>query len=497
MKKTKCDLLVIGGGPGGYSAAFRAADLGLKVVLVEQRTSLGGVCLNDGCIPSKAYLHQASIIREATEARRAGIEFGAPHVDLPALRAHKDGVVGKLVGGLAGLAKARKVTVVNGMARLAAEHRAEVDGGGGVRSEVEFGYCIVATGSSPVRLPILPDDPRVLDSTAALELGAATGTLLVIGGGIIGLEMATFHAAFGARVTLVEMTAGLMPGADRDLVDAWEKANRASLDAIMLETRVVAVTAEVGTIAVTLEQGGRSLPVMQFDHVLCAIGRHPNAASLGLEMAGVATDGRGFVPVDHQMRTNRANVFAVGDVVGVPMLAHKAVHQGHVAAEVITGELLGRPHQARVAFDAQVIPSVAYTLPEIAWAGLTESEAATRGLSIEVARFPWAASGRALANGCEQGFTKLLFEANGGRLLGGGIVGPSAGDIIGEIALAVEMGAEAADLALTIHPHPTLGETIGLAAENALGWCTDLPPRKHGAASGSKTEGGGADRMMA
>lgn len=488
MKKKKCDLLVIGGGPGGYSAAFRAADLGLKVVLVEQRNSLGGVCLNDGCIPSKTYLHQASIIREAAEARRRGIDFGAPHINVPALRAHKNSVVGKLTSGLGTLARARKVTTVVGLARLTGECRAEVEGDSGESVEIEFGYCVIAAGSSPVRLPVLPDDPRVLDSTAALELGAVAGTLLVIGGGIIGLEMATFHAEFGAKVTLVEMTDGLMPGADRDLVDAWEKMNGASFDDIMLETRVVAATAEVDGIAVTLEQGGRELPVRHFDHVLCAIGRYPNSASLGLEQIGVAMDGRGIVSVDCQMRTSRTNVFAVGDVVGAPMLAHKATHQGHVAAEVIAGELLDQPHHARVAFDARVIPSVAYTLPEMAWAGLTESEAALAGRPIEVARFPWAASGRALANGCEQGFTKLLFEAGGGPLLGGAIVGPAAGDMIGEIALAVEMGAEAADLALTIHPHPTLGETIGLAGENALGWCSDLPPRKGGKRSGDKAE---------
>lgn len=473
-----CDLLVLGGGPGGYSAAFRAADLGLKVVVVEERDELGGVCLNVGCIPSKTYLHYATLLRAMAHAGGAGISFGKPKIDVAALRGRKHEVVRKLVTGLAGLAKSRGVTVVHGRGRFAGSHEMAVHSGDAVATTIRFKYVLVAVGSAPVRLPHVPDDPRILDSTAALELPSVPKRMLVIGGGIIGLEMATVYSALGARVDVVELSDGLMPGTDRDAVEVWSKANADSLGQVMLETRVTDIEAGSADLKVRFE--GRNAPAepQSYDLALLSVGRSPNGGRIGAEEIGVVVDGKGFIPADIQMRTNLRHVFAVGDVVGAPMLAHKAVHEGHVAAEVIAGEIQGNQEWARIAFEARVIPSVAYTDPEVAWVGVTETQAKAEGKEIEVARFPWMASGRALANGCEGGFTKLLLDPADKRVIGGAIVGPGAGDMIGEIALAVEMGAEAADLALTIHPHPTLGETIGLAAEAGLGWCTDLPPKR-------------------
>ncbi|MFA7523430.1 MAG: dihydrolipoyl dehydrogenase [Halothiobacillaceae bacterium] len=477
MTKMDCDLLVMGGGPGGYAAAFHAADLGLKVVIAEQRPTLGGVCLNVGCIPSKTYLHQAALIREMAGASAGGVRFAPPTIDIDAMRAHKDSVVTKLVTGLGGLAKARQVQIVNGLARFGGPSRAIVAGGEG-ETEITFRHCIVAVGSEPARLPALPDDPRILDSTSALELPAPSGSLLIIGGGIIGLEMATIYSALGWTVDVVELSDALMPGADRDLVAVWEKENHAHLRDIMLQTSVVSAKAAAKGIDVNFEGQQAPADARSYDYVLCAVGRRSNGTNVSAEAAGLTLDARGFIPVDVQMRTAVPGIFAIGDVVGGPMLAHKATHQGHVAAEVIAGEQLGDAAKARVAFDAQVIPSVAYTSPEVAWVGLTEAEAKAQGRDIEVSHFPWAASGRALANGCTNGFTKLLFDAKEGHLVGGAIVGPGAGDMIGEIALAIEMGCEQEDIALTIHPHPTLGETIGLAAEAGLGTCTDLPKAK-------------------
>ncbi|RUP21921.1 dihydrolipoyl dehydrogenase [Methylobacterium sp.] len=459
-----CDLLVIGGGPGGYSAAFRAADLGQRVVLVERHATLGGVCLNVGCIPSKALLHVAAVTEEAVRLAAHGISFGAPRVDLDKLRTFKAGTVRRLTDGLAQMARQRKVEVIRGTARFTGPDTVSVALHGGSRRDVTFSAAIVAAGSSPVALPMLPDDPRIVNSTGALELPVVPRRLLVIGGGIIGLEMATVYSALGARVDVVERLTSLLEGVDRDLVSVWTKRNAHRFDRILTGVQVVSAEANPDGIAVTLSDGSEP---QTYNLVLQATGRRPNGATLGLDEAGVALDG-GFVPVDAQMRTNVPHIFAIGDCVGQPMLAHKAVHQGHVAAEAAAGHKAG--------FDAAVIPSVAYTDPEIAWAGLTETAAKAAGRAVEVARFPWAASGRAIANGADYGLTKLLFDAQSGRVVGGAIVGPSAGDMIGEVTLAIEMGADATDIGRTIHPHPTLGETIGLAAEAGLGLCTDLPP---------------------
>ncbi|TSE35902.1 dihydrolipoyl dehydrogenase [Tepidimonas charontis] len=481
----RCDLLVLGGGPGGYSAAFRAADLGLDVVLVERYPTLGGVCLNVGCIPSKALLHVAAVMEEARHLAQVGIAFDAPRIDVQALRAHKERVIGKLTGGLAAMAKMRNVRVVRGYGSFVDAHRVVVEettGSGqdktGAQTVVAFARCIIAAGSQAVRLPFLPDDPRIIDSTGALTLPAVPQRMLVIGGGIIGLEMATVYSALGARIDVVEMADGLMPGADRDLVKVWHKLNAPRFDRLMLRTRTVAADARADGIHVRFEGADGSRSDGVYDLVLQAVGRSPNGRKIGAERAGVALDERGFVPVDTQMRTNVGHIFAIGDIVGAPMLAHKAVHEGHVAAEVIAGELKGDEALARSGFIARVIPSVAYTDPEVAWVGLTEEQAKTQGVAVDKGLFPWSASGRAIANGCEQGFTKLLFDASTHRIVGGGIVGPNAGDMIGEIALAIEMGADAIDIGRTIHPHPTLGETIGLAAEAAHGHCTDLPPAR-------------------
>jgi dihydrolipoamide dehydrogenase len=485
-----CDVLVLGAGPGGYSAAFRAADLGLKVVLVERYATLGGVCLNVGCIPSKALLHVAAVLEEARHMAGLGVSFGEPALDLDKLRAHKDKVVGKLTGGLAAMAKMRKVTVVRGLGAFAGANRLVVEettGSGqertGSRKVIAFRRAIIAAGSQAVRLPFLPDDPRVVDSTGALALGAVPKKMLIIGGGIIGLEMGTVYSALGARLDVVEMLDGLMPGADRDLVRVWEKMNKHRFDRIMLKTKTVGAEATPEGIRVQFEAADGARSEGLYDLVLQAVGRSPNGKKIGAEAAGVAVTERGFIEVDVQMRTNVPHIFAIGDIVGQPMLAHKAVHEAHVAAEVIAGELLGDKALAASAFDARVIPSVAYTDPEVAWVGLTEDQAKAQGIKVKKGLFPWSASGRAIANGREEGFTKLLFddspEAGGhGRILGGGIVGPCAGDMIGEIALAIEMGADAIDIGKTIHPHPTLGESIGMAAEVAHGSCTDLPPQK-------------------
>ncbi len=477
-----CDLLVLGAGPGGYSAAFRAADLGLKVVLVERYATLGGVCLNVGCIPSKALLHVAAVIDEAAHFADLGVEFGAPRIDRTKLAAHKAKVVAKLTGGLSAMARMRKVSVVRGDGRFVDGHHLQVElteGAGraatGARQIVRFKRAIIAAGSQAVHLPFLPDDPRVVDSTGALALQHAPRNMLIVGGGIIGLEMGTVYSTLGARLDVVEMQDALMPGADRDLVRVWQKVNAGRFDRIMLKTRTVSAEARDDGIWVGFEGDGAPSEPQRYDLVLQAVGRSPNGGKIGAEQAGVAVDARGFIAVDAQLRTNVAHIHAIGDLVGQPMLAHKAVHEGHVAAEVCAGELRGDDKLARAAFDARVIPSVAYTDPEIAWVGLTEDAARQQGVKLHKGLFPWSASGRAIANGRDEGFTKLLFDAESGRIVGGGIVGTHAGDLIGEVALAIEMGADAVDIGGTIHPHPTLGESIGLAAEVAEGVCTDVP----------------------
>ncbi len=472
-----CQCLVLGAGPGGYSAAFRAADLGLATVLVERWTVLGGVCLNVGCIPSKALLHTAAIMDEVKALAGHGIAYGAPTVDLAALRAHKDKVVAKLTTGLAGMAKARKVTVVTGTGRFLDPNHIEVtlSAASGPAPErhtkiIRFETAIIAAGSEAVKLPFIPEDPRIVDSTGALELRQIPNKMLVIGGGIIGLEMATVYSTLGARVDVVEMLDGLMPGADRDLVKVWEKLNAPRFDNVMLKTRTVAVAAKKDGIQVTFEGEKAPAKPQVYDLVLVAVGRSPNGKLIAADKAGVAVSDRGFIEVDKQQRTNVAHILAIGDIVGQPMLAHKAVHEAHVAAEVAAGH--------KSAFDARQIPSVAYTDPEIAWAGMTETEAKAKGIKVEKAVFPWQASGRAIANGRDEGFTKLIVDPETHRVIGGGIVGTHAGDLIGEICLAIEMGAEAGDIAHTIHPHPTLGESIGMAAEVFEATCTDLPPQR-------------------
>jgi len=463
------DLAVLGAGPGGYTAAFRAADLGLKVALIERWPTLGGVCLNVGCIPSKALLHAARVVEEAREMAEHGIRFGEPEVDAARLRQWKDSVVARLTGGLEGLARQRKVTVVRGTGRFASPHELAVADGDGLQ-RVSFDRCIIAAGSESVRLPGLPDDPRVIDSTVALELDLP-GRMLVIGGGIIGLEMATVYAALGVKVSVVEMTDGLIPGCDRDLVRPLQRRIAERFERIMLGTRAASVEPVADGLRVTFEGQGTVEPEV-YGKVLVAVGRSPNGRKIAADVAGVVVDERGFIPVDRQMRTNVPHIHAIGDIVGQPMLAHKATHEGKVAAEAAAG------HKSY--FDASVIPSVAYTDPEVAWVGLTETDAKARGIACEKAVFPWAASGRSLAIGREEGFTKLLFDPASHRVVGGGIVGTNAGDLIAEVALAIEMGADAADIGLTIHPHPTLSETIGMAAEAFEGTLTDLylPKRK-------------------
>ncbi|MFO1250260.1 MAG: dihydrolipoyl dehydrogenase [Inhella sp.] len=481
----ECEVLVLGGGPGGYSAAFRAADLGLKVVLVERYATLGGVCLNVGCIPSKALLHVAAVMDEVSHMADLGVEFGAAKLNIDKLRGHKEKVIGKLTGGLAQMAKMRKVTVVRGYGSFLDPHHLQVEETTGSAQDktgshktIRFKAAIIAAGSQAVRLPFLPDDPRIVDSTGALALKEVPKKMLIIGGGIIGLEMGTVYSTLGARLDVVEMMDGLMQGADRDLVKVWDKMNKHRFDKVMLKTKTVGAQATPEGIKVQFEGLDGTKSEGTYDLVLQAVGRTPNGKKVGAEKAGVAVSERGFIPVDVQMRTNQRHIFAIGDLVGQPMLAHKAVHEAHVAAEVIAGELKGDAKLASSAFNARVIPSVAYTDPEVAWVGLTEDQAKAEGRKVEKGLFPWAASGRAIANGRDEGFTKLLFDAETHRIVGGGIVGTHAGDMIGEIALAIEMGADAVDIGKTIHPHPTLGESIGMAAEVAHGSCTDVPPAR-------------------
>jgi len=473
----ECEVLVLGAGPGGYSAAFRAADLGKRVVLVERYPRLGGVCLNVGCIPSKALLHVAAVIDEAAHFSTLGVTFQAPSIDLDKLRQNKDQVVGRLTGGLSAMARMRKVTVVRGSGQFVDAHHLDVElttGSGrsatGDRQRVRFEQAIIAAGSEAVRLPFVPEDPRVLDSTSALELRSIPPRLLVVGGGIIGLEMATVYGTLGSRIDVVEMTGGLMPGTDRDLVKVWQKYNSKRFGQVMLNTRLAAV--EMGPDALVAKFEGEQAPASEssYEAMLVSVGRVPNGRRIGADRAGVKVDERGFIPTDSQRRTNVSNIFAIGDIAGGPMLAHKAVHEAHVAAEAASG--------LKSHFDASVIPSVAYTDPEIAWVGVTEDEARASGRSLHKGLFPWGASGRAIANGRDEGFTKLLFDSETHRIVGGGIVGAHAGDLISEIALAIEMGADATDIGRTIHPHPTLSESIGMAAEAAEGVCTDLPPAK-------------------
>ncbi|MFI5217651.1 MAG: dihydrolipoyl dehydrogenase [Candidatus Limnocylindria bacterium] len=460
----RAGVVVLGAGPGGYTAAFRAADLGLEVVLVERYEKLGGVCLNVGCIPSKTLLHLSEVITEARELSRAGIEFGPPRLDLAKIRARKDAVVQRLTLGLAGLAKRRGVKVVRGEARLVSPHELEVKTASGP-TRIGFAHAILAAGSRAVRLPGSPEDPRIMDSTAALALEEIPQRLLVIGGGIIGLEMAAVFSALGSRVTVVELLPELLAGADRDLVKPLQQRIEKRYEKILLSTRVTSLAPLPDGVHVTFE-GPKAPPSDTFQRVLVAVGRRPNGDLLGAEAAGLHVDERGFVRVDAEQRTNLSHVFAIGDLVGEPMLAHKASHEGKVAAEVIAGQ--------KSAFDARAIPSVAYTDPEVAWMGLTETQAAERGIAVEKAVFPWLASARALGIGREEGLSKLLFEPGSRRLLGAGIVGRNAGELISELVLALEMGADAADIALSIHPHPTLSETLAFAAEMAEGTITDL-----------------------
>ena len=473
-QKYDFDMVVLGAGPGGYTAAFRAADLGMKVALIERWPTLGGVCLNVGCIPSKALLHAAKVIEEAEEMHVAGINFGKPQIETPKLLEWKNKVVGRLTGGLAMMSKQRKVEVIRGTGVFVSPHEIEVSDTStavGQQSapkqggrKVSFAHCIIAAGSESIKLPGLPDDPRIIDSTGALELDLPK-RLLVVGGGIIGLEMATVYAALGTKVSVVELTDGLIPGCDRDLVRPLEKRIAKRYEQILVKTKVSKLEAQKDGIKVTFE--GEKAPEPQlYDKVLVAVGRSPNGKRINAEAAGVVVNERGFIPVDRQMRTNVPHIFAIGDIAGQPMLAHKASHEGKLAAEVAHGE--------KRFFDARVIPSVAYTDPEIAWVGLTETDAKARGIEYEKASFPWAANARSLTLGRDEGLTKLLFDKQTHRVVGAGIVGPNAGDLIAEAALAIEMGCDAADIGLTIHPHPTLSETIGMSAEAFEGTLTDL-----------------------
>ena len=469
MSELKTQLVVLGAGPGGYSAAFRAADLGIETVLVDARATLGGVCLNVGCIPSKALLHVAKVIKEASHLSAHGVTFGEPTIDLDKIRAYKDGVIGQLTKGLAGMSKMRKVQHVQGYGKFTGANTLEVTAEDGAKTTISFDNAIIAAGSEPVSLPFIPQDPRVIDSTGALELADIPEKMLVLGGGIIGLEMGTVYQALGSQIDVVEFLDQLIPAADKDIVKVYTKTIKDKFN-IMLETKVTAVEAKDDGLYVTFE--GKQAPAepVRYDKVLVAVGRRPNGKLIDAEKAGVAVDERGFINVDKQMRTNVNNIYAIGDIVGQPMLAHKGVHEGHVAAEVIAG----KKHY----FDPKCIPSVAYTEPEVAWVGLTEKEAKEKGLNYECASFPWAASGRAIASDATDGMTKMIFEKDSGRVLGGAMVGTNAGEMLGEIGLAIEMGADAEDVGLTIHAHPTLNESIGLAAEIFEGSITDLPNPK-------------------
>ncbi|NHH89739.1 dihydrolipoyl dehydrogenase [Pseudoalteromonas sp. MB47] len=464
----KTQVVVLGGGPGGYSAAFRAADLGLEVTLVESRNTLGGVCLNVGCIPSKALLHVAKVIDDAAEMSSHGVTFGKPEIDLDKIRSWKESVIGQLTGGLDGMAKMRKVKVVNGYGKFTGSNTIAVEGTDGTTT-ITFDNAIIAAGSQPVNLPFIPEDDRVIDSTGALELKDVPEKLLVLGGGIIGLEMGTVYRALGSEIDVVEFADQLVPAADKDVIKIYQKYVKNKFN-VMLSTKVVGVEAKEDGLYVSFEGKNAPADAVRYDKVLVAVGRTPNGKLLDADKAGVNVDERGFINVDKQLKTNVGHIFAIGDIVGQPMLAHKAVHEGHVAAEVISGQ--------KHFFDPKCIPSIAYTDPEIAWVGVTEKEAKEQGLSIETAVFPWAASGRAIASARTEGQTKLIFDKDSGRVIGGAMVGINAGEMLGEIGLAVEMGADGEDLALTIHAHPTLNESIGLAAEIFEGSITDLPNKK-------------------
>lgn len=464
----KTQVVVLGGGPGGYSAAFRAADLGLEVTLVESRETLGGVCLNVGCIPSKALLHVAKVIDDAAEMSSHGVTFGAPKIDLDQVRTWKDSVVGQLTGGLEGMAKMRKVKVVSGYGKFTGSNTLVVEGADGATT-ITFDNAIIAAGSKPVNLPFIPEDDRVIDSTGALELKDVPEKLLVLGGGIIGLEMGTVYRALGSAIDVVEFADQLVPAADKDIIKIYQKYVSKKFN-VMLSTKVVGVEAKEDGLYVTFEGKNAPAEPVRYDKVLVAVGRTPNGNLLDAEKAGVNVDERGFINVDKQLRTNVSHIFAIGDLVGQPMLAHKAVHEGHVAAEVISGQ--------KHFFDPKCIPSIAYTDPEIAWVGVTEKEAKEQGLKVETAVFPWAASGRAIASARTEGSTKLIFDKESGRIIGGAMIGINAGEMLGEIGLGIEMGADGEDLALTIHAHPTLSESIGLAAEIFEGSITDLPNKK-------------------
>lgn len=470
MSELKTQLVVLGAGPGGYSAAFRAADLGIETVLVDARDTLGGVCLNVGCIPSKALLHVAKVIDDAKEMAAHGVSFGEPSIDIDKVRAWKDSVVGQLTKGLSGMSKMRKVKHVQGYGKFTGSNTLEVADKDGKKTVINFDNAIIAAGSEPVSLPFIPnDDPRVIDSTGALEMADVPEKMLVLGGGIIGLEMGTVYRSLGSQIDVVEFLDQLIPAADKDIIKIYQKYVKNKFN-VMLETKVTAVEAKDDGLYVSFE--GKQAPAepVRYDKVLVAVGRRPNGGLVDADKAGVAVDERGFINVDKQMRTNVSNIFAIGDLVGQPMLAHKAVHEGHVAAEVISG----KKHY----FDPKCIPSVAYTDPEVAWVGVTEKEAKEQGLNYETANFPWAASGRAIASGRTEGMTKLIFDKDSHRVLGGAMIGINAGEMLGEIGLAVEMGADAEDIALTIHAHPTLNESIGLAAEIYEGSITDLPNPK-------------------
>lgn len=461
----KTEVVVLGSGPGGYSAAFRAADLGKKVVLVEQYETLGGVCLNVGCIPSKALLHAAKVIDETHEMSEYGLAFAKPKIDLAKLRDWKNKVVGKLTGGVKLLAKTRKVDVVTGVAKFISPNQLEVAGANGAQT-INFENIIIAAGSRPVQLPFIPEDPRIMDSTGALELPETDCDLLVLGGGIIGLEMATVYSTLGAKITVVELMEQIIPGADKDLVTPLQKRMEKHGVQFLLKTKVSKVEAKKDGLWVTFEGENAPAKPQKFDRILVAVGRRPNSDKIAIEKAGVKVNERGFIEVDKQMRTSVSHIFAIGDIVGQPMLAHKASHEGHLAAEVIAG--------MKHYFEPKTIPSVAYTDPEIAWAGMTENEAKAKGIKYGKGTFPWAASGRALSLGRDDGMTKILFDEENHRIIGAGVVGVNAGDLIGELALAIEMGCDATDIALTIHPHPTLSETVMLAAEAFEGTITDL-----------------------
>lgn len=466
----KTQVVVLGAGPAGYSAAFRAADLGLDAIIIERFSTLGGVCLNVGCIPSKALLHVAKVIEDAKTISSHGVVFGEPKIDLAKLREYKTSVIGQLTGGLGGMSKMRKVDVVNGLGKFTGPNTIEVTGADGVVKVVRFENAIIAAGSRPIKLPFIPhEDPRIWDSTDALELNEVPDKLLVMGGGIIGLEMGTVYYSLGSQIDVVEMFDQVIPAADKDVVRVYTKKIKKKFN-LILETKVTAVEAKEDGIYVTME--GKKAPAepVRYDAVLVAIGRSPNGKLLDAEKAGVNVDERGFINVDKQMRTNVPHIYAIGDIVGQPMLAHKGVHEGHVAAEVISG--------LKHFFDPKVIPSIAYTDPEVAWVGLTEKEAKEQGIAYETATFPWAASGRAIASDCSDGMTKLIFDKETHRVIGGAIVGVNGGELLGEIGLAIEMDCDAEDLALTIHAHPTLHESVGLAAEMYEGSITDLPNPK-------------------